>query len=109
MIASASAAAAVSIRIENASNLDFDAVFVFFPDHPGQAVSYGPIQKGAVSDYQNTSRAYRYAHVEAKVGNRTFTLRPIDYVGEEELPTGRFTYVLRIEGERLSTDLRKDE
>lgn len=106
---SSGAAASVSIRIENGSALDLDEVLVFFPDQPSRAVNYGSIKKGAVSEYHRTSRAYRYAHIEAKAGNRIFVLRPIDYVGEEELPAGRFTYVIKIQGESLSIALRKEE
>ena len=96
------------IRVRNAGAVDFDEVRVFFPDRPDAAVSYGPIKKGAVSDYKSVARAYRYAHVEAVAGARQFVLRPMDYVGEEELPPGRFTYVLRTEADRLSIALERD-
>lgn len=99
----------VSIRIKNASDVDLDEVYVFFPDQPSQAVHYGAIKKGTVSDYRSTARAYRFAHVEVKMGNQMLVLRPIDYVGEEPLPAGRFTYVINVQDERLHIDLRQEE
>lgn len=96
------------VRVRNAGAVDFDEVRVFFPDRPDEAVSYGPVKKGAVSDYKSVGRAYRYAHIEAVAGGRQFVLRPMDYVGEEELPPGRFTYVLRTEADRLSIALERD-
>lgn len=99
----------VSIRIENASDVDFDEVSVFFPDQPSQPVHYGAIQQGAVSDYQQTTRAYRFAPIEVRVGTQTLVLRPIDYVGETALPAGRFTYVLKVQDARLHIDLRPEQ
>jgi hypothetical protein len=96
------------IRVRNASAVDFDEVRVFFPDDPAAAVSYGAVKAGAASDYKPVGRAYRYAHIEATAGEREFVLRPIDYVGEEELPAGRFTYVLSIVADRLTVDLERD-
>lgn len=108
MPTSPSTTARVRIRIENSSAFDFDDVLVFFPDQPRQAVHYGAIQQGAMSDYHPTTRAYRYAHVEVQAGDRHLVLRPTDYVGEEALPAGRFTYVLSIDGDSLRLRLRQD-
>jgi hypothetical protein len=96
------------IRVRNASTVDFGEVRVFFPDDPAAAVSYGAVKAGAASDYKPVGRAYRYAHIEATAGEREFVLRPIDYVGEAELPAGRFTYVLSIAADRLAVNLERD-
>ena len=97
------------IRVRNASAVDFDDVRIFFPDHPAEAASYGAVKRGAASDYKAVGRAYRYAHIEAAAGDRQFILRPMDYVGEAELPAGWFTYELRIAGDHLSVDLTRDD
>lgn len=103
-----SEAEAVHVRLRNASPLDFDATRVFFPDAPDRAVDFGPLPAGAASDYRPAAVAYRYAHVEITAGERSFVLRPFDYVGETPLAPGRVTYVLGVEGDRLTVEARRD-
>ena len=98
----------VLVRIRNASSFDFDSTRVYFPDAPDRAVDYGPLASGAVSDYHAATVAYRYAHVEVNADGRSFVLQPFDYVGEEQLEPGRFTYVLGVEGDRLTVESRRD-
>ena len=98
----------VLVRVQNASSSDFDDVRVFFPDAPDRAMHYGTVASGAASEYLPVSRAYRYAHVEATAGGKPYSLQPIDYVGEEELEPGRYTYVLRTEADRLTVALERD-
>jgi len=95
----------VEIRIRNASNLNFDRVRVDLPDEPG--VDYGPVPEGGVTAYRSTSRAYRYAGFSVKVGNEEFSLHPIDYMGEQELPAGRYTYALNVDHGRLTVQLER--
>lgn len=95
----------IQIRIKNSSVIDFDSVRVMFPDRDEEY--FGPISKGAMSDFKRTARAYRYAEVHVNAGGRELTLIPYDYVGERELPPGRYTYVLGIQGHRLTIDLEK--
>ena len=104
---SAAAAHPVQIRIKNAGNMDFDRVRVVFPDRI--EVDYGPIAKGSFSGFQGTSRAYRYAQIHVQAGDQEFTLAPMDFVGEQELAPGRYTYVLRVEGSRLAIALEQAE
>lgn len=97
----------VEIRIKNASDVDFDRVRVIFPAR--DEVDYGRVAKGALSDFHPARRAYRYAEIHATSGDREFSLQPIDYVGEQPLAPGRYTYVLRVEAGRLTVDLEKAE
>jgi len=97
----------VEIRIKNASDIDFDRVRVVFPER--DEADYGAVAKGRFSAFRDTRHAYRYAQVHVKAGDRDISLEPIDYVGEQELAPGRYTYVLRIEGNRLAIDLEKAE
>jgi hypothetical protein len=87
----------IDIRIRNDSEIDFDSVRVVFPDR--DEAHFGPIPKGASSDFKSTTRAYRYAEM--------LRLQPYDYVGERQLSPGRYTYVLGIQGDRLTVDLEK--
>lgn len=93
----------VEIRIKNASNLNFDRVRVDLPDEPG--VDYGPVSAGDVTAFRPTSRAYRYAGFSVKAGTEELSLHPIDYMGEQELPAGRYTYVLDVDNGRLTVQL----
>lgn len=47
------------------------------------------------TDYLNFENAYRYAFVELKINGDTFTIQPIDYLGEEKLDPGRYTYEIK--------------
>ena len=42
--------------------------------------------------YQTFDLAYRYAFVELEIDGKTYTLQPIDYVGETPLENGNYTY-----------------
>jgi hypothetical protein len=95
----------IEIRIRNSSEIDFDSVRVVFPDR--DEAHFGPIAKGASSDFKRTTRAYRYAEVHVNAGGKELMLMPYDYVGEHELPPGRYTYVLGVQSGRLTIDLEK--
>lgn len=93
----------VEVRISNTSETDFDRVVVVFPEQ-GQ-VDYGAVRKGGLSQFRTTKKAYRYAGIRVKIGQRELTLNPIDYVGEKPLEPGRYTYVLGLNGEQLTLSL----
>lgn len=97
----------VRIRIQNASSFPFDRVDVVFPE---DQVSYGSIRANSASEYRDVSKAYRYAYIEVEIGGEELVLQPIDYVGENLLGSGRYTYVLNvtIEG-HLMLDFREDD
>jgi len=86
--------AGTQIRIRNASNVAYEDVIV------GDK-SYGDIAPDAVSDYQNWEQACRYAYVSLTAEGKPMKIQPIDFVGETPLGSGRFTYVLTVEGDRL--------
>lgn len=95
----------IEIRIRNSSEIDFDSVRVVFPDR--DEAQFGPVAKGASSDFKRRARAYRYAEIRVNAGGRELMLIPYDYVGERQLAPGRYSYVLGIQGDRLTVDLEK--
>lgn len=97
----------VEIRIRNNSDLDFDRVRVHFPDQ--REVDYGVVPKGGVSAFRTVDHAYRYAGFSVNAGNRELSLQPIDYLGEEELAAGRYTYAIGVDNGRLTVKLEKLE
>lgn len=91
----------VEIRVRNASTIDFDSVVV------GPVRDYGAIAAGGVSDYRTFDVAYRYAYVRVVTAGETYQIMPIDYVGEEELEGGKYTYELNLtDGHPRSLTLR---
>lgn len=58
----------------------------------GDEVSYGDLDTGEFSDYRSFETAYRYGFVELQINGSTYTLQPIDYVGETPLENGWYTY-----------------
>lgn len=83
----------ILLRVMNKSNTDFSSVLVSFPEAEG---NYGGVSAGQTSEYQKYSMAYNYGYVEVKAGGETYRIQPIDYVGEDPLENGHYTYVLDI-------------
>ncbi|MEX0287566.1 MAG: hypothetical protein AB3N14_00510 [Flavobacteriaceae bacterium] len=84
----------VKIRIKNASSITFDEVQV------GDAEEvHTNVAPNDFSEYLVYETAYRYAFIEIKSGEETFTLQPIDFVGETALPIGLYTYELDVSAE----------
>lgn len=90
------------LRIENASDVDFTSVRVSFPE---ANANYGAIGAGRRSEYRRVDEVYRYGFIEIEANEETYTIQPIDYVGEEPLEPGRYTYHLDIVDGRLVMDL----
>ena len=82
----------VLIRIENTSKYTYQDIKVVIDEER----LYGTLAPRASSTYQSFSKAYRYAYIELKINNKLYVLQPIDYVGEEELQDGKYTYQLTI-------------
>lgn len=81
----------VNVRIKNVSDKTFDEVQV------GDAEElHMNISPDDFSEYLVYETAYRYAFIQILSGEETFTLQPIDFVGETALPIGFYTYELNI-------------
>lgn len=93
---------ATRLRIENASDVGFTSVRVSFPEAEAR---YGTIEPGRSSEYQRVDGAYRYGFIEVEAEGETYTIRPFDYVGEEPLEPGRYTYQLDIVEGNLAMEL----
>ncbi len=83
----------VRIRIANLSSFPFERVDVVFPE---DQVSYGAIPAHRLSDYHDVSQAYRYAYIEVQIAGEELIIQPIDYVGENKLGAGKYTYALNV-------------
>jgi hypothetical protein len=96
------AGSATEIRVRNDSDVDFKDVVV-------GGKKYGDIKSGATTDYQTWKTAYRYSPVTLIAGSKPMQIQPIDYLGERELGTGHFTYVLTVRGGQLDIRVERDE
>lgn len=82
------------VRVENASESVMSDVTVYLPeDEILTAASLGPGERTA---YREVPTAYRIATVAGRLDGEPFAIQVIDYVGEEPLGDGRFTYVLDV-------------
>ena len=81
----------VNIRLSNVSDSDFENIIV---NTTTGDTNYGNLKSNQVSEYKNFNKAYRYAYVELNIGGETYTIQPIDYVGETLLTNGNYTYQL---------------
>lgn len=84
----------VNIRVQNVSSLAFDEVQV--GDAEKVHMNLAPDDH---SEYLVYETAYQFAFIEIKSGAETYTLQPIDFVGETALPIGLYTYELNISAE----------
>jgi hypothetical protein len=109
----------VDIRVRNASTEIMEDIVVGFPSSVGGnplapepvesgEVSYGTLPQGATTSYRRIQKAYRYAYVEAIVDGTTVKIQPIDYVGEDLLEPGHYTYELDYRDGHLGLELVRD-
>lgn len=99
-------ATTVQVRIRNDTGADFEKVLVSFPY--GTRVDYGPLARGAASEYHSTELAYSYSYVAVTISGKKVVYQPIDYVGSSELKPGRYTYALSVEQGRLDLEFEVD-
>lgn len=83
------------IRLSNSSQQNFKNVIV---DTGTGEVSFGDLDAGTNTAYKKFSKAYRYAFIKLQIDGQTYTLQPIDYVGESPLKDGRYAYQISVKG-----------
>jgi hypothetical protein len=98
----------VQLRIHNNSNNLFDSAVV---NSPGGKQVYYNVVASSLSGYKNFSFLYNYAYIEVHFNNQILKLQPIDYVGEEKLKAGKYSYKIGIVAGSpgsLSLECKKD-
>lgn len=83
----------VSVRLENASPVAFDRATLYTSEGPQTTHDVGP---GQTTPYVDVETAYRIATTEIVIDADTLRLQVIDFVGEEPLAPGRYTYVISL-------------
>lgn len=79
----------LNIRLSNVSQYTFQNIVVNTTTGDTDFENIGPQE---MSLYKTFETAYRYAFVELEIDGETYTLQPIDYVGETPLENGNYTY-----------------
>lgn len=100
-----------SVRVENASALDFQSVEVAYPTGHEEV---GPLPSGAVTEYREFERIFSMPYFKARFDGDSGIIQPIDSYGEEK-DSGKYTYRLTLNWEsqdeygRLRSELITDE
>lgn len=84
----------VNIRVKNMANFNFNKVQVGAEDKIHENVA-----PGDYSDYLEYEIAYRYAYIKIEADSTSYVLQPIDFVGEDSLNIGFYTYELDVSDE----------
>ncbi|PFG18223.1 META domain-containing protein [Propionicimonas paludicola] len=93
-VATSSPTAGVHVRIYNDTGVTVRDVKLGFQD--GLVIREGAMAPGTYSEYMGLKVAYRLASLEAKVDGHPYRITPIDYVGEQPLEPGNYTYRIRL-------------
>ena len=79
----------LNIRLSNVSPYNFQNIVV---NTGTRNTNFENINSQQKTGYKTFETAYRYAFVELEIDGETYTLQPIDYVGETLLENGNYTY-----------------
>jgi len=96
------------IRVRNDTGVALDEVRLTLVDAPERPISLGPIPPGSVSDWHPVPTVHRYPAIEASGPGTDLVHLPYEGTAQPALPTGRYTYQLRVEAGRLVVDLDLD-
>lgn len=91
----------VNIRLKNVSDLMFESATYNF-------IHYGELNSDQFTEYKQFESSYRYGSFEVIINGQDYYITPIDYVGEELLETGDYTFELDIDQNELRYELVKD-
>ena len=83
----------LQIRISNVSEFNYENINV---NASGEIVNFGNLDSNSKSEFRTFDLAYRYAFVEFQINGETFTLQPIDYVGETPWENGKYSYEINV-------------
>lgn len=79
----------IRIRLHNLDTLALENVFVQWPV---DSARFPLLPARGYTEYVALEKAYRYAFIKAQAGAQTWICQPVDFVGENLLGPGRYTY-----------------
>ncbi len=77
----------VRLRVSNTSDYDYKNIIV-------RNSSFNNLNSGETSAYQIFDYAYSYDFIELQIDGKTYTIQPIDFVGESKLKSGDYSYAI---------------
>lgn len=83
----------VQIRIQNASAYKFENIIV---NTFNKETNFENLNSNQKSGFKTVEVAYSYAFVKLEIKGKTYTIQPIDYVGETALENGNYTYKITV-------------
>jgi hypothetical protein len=83
----------VEVRFRNATSQTLSDISIQWPGGSMQASQLAP---GSMSSYEQHDGAYGYGALSATANGTVRRLIVIDYVGEQPLTPGRYTYVISL-------------
>ena len=83
----------VRLRVRNATGHDLEAIKV---SAPFMSERFGSLAAGKTSRYHRVPRVYQFPYAEARFGGALINQQPRDFVGEEPLEPGSYTYELSV-------------
>lgn len=84
----------ILIRLENKSDYQLNQVVVTSPAS-GQ-IDFGNLLPRRFTDYRRVKAAYPLMAVAAKINDRKVEFVPDDYLGEQLLESGKYTYLISV-------------
>lgn len=88
----------VRIRLKNTSDQAYTESFVASGVALVDGTFFGTIAPGAYSEYKTVAKAYGIAYIRFVADGTERKLIPIDYVGEQPLKPGKYTYEVGLSG-----------
>jgi hypothetical protein len=98
----------IEVRVRNETTVTFEEGILYLP---GDSILFPGLAPGQATPYKEVEMAYRVATTQVVSGADTARLQVIDYVGDNRLRPGRYTFVLSFFEDRptaLVQGLEKD-
>lgn len=83
----------VRVRVRNSTGHELEAIKV---RGPSMSERFGTLEAGKTSRYHGARRAYNIPYIEALLDGTVVRQQPRDFVGEEPMEPGTYTYELRL-------------
>jgi hypothetical protein len=95
----------VWIRVVNVSDYDYKNVIIY-------STAFGDVDARDRSQYTAFDMAYRYSFVSLDIDGENYSIIPIDYVGEQTLENGNYSFlidIVSVDNKSLIQTLVKDD
>lgn len=83
----------IEIRLWNNTSYIMTDIFV---NTSGGENTYESLDNKEKSTYRRFEKAYRYAFISFKIKDKPYAIQPVDYVGEQLLEKGKYTYKVTV-------------